>query len=74
VERLESWDCTPIPFPKLLKEQCDHFKPLYVLVESVFLQSAIVRACRQIHGMPAIRAVDPGGKTKLMRAVRLVPG
>ena len=55
--------------PRKLKEICDVFKPLYGLVEGAFLQSSIVRACRQLPGMSAIKSVDPGGKNKFLRAV-----
>ena len=55
--------------PRKLKELCDTFRPLYALVEGAFLQSHIVKECRKLPGMPAIRSVDPGGKNKFLRAV-----
>lgn len=55
--------------PKALKDVCDVFHPLYVIVEGAFLQSQIVRACRRIQGMPAIKSVTPEGKDKFARAI-----
>lgn len=52
-----------------LKLVCRDWKPEYVCIESGFLQSRFAREARKVPGMPAIREVDPGGKSKLARAL-----
>jgi predicted phage terminase large subunit-like protein len=55
-----------------LKRECARMRPEYVCIEGGFLQSAHVRAARKEWGMPAVREVDPGGKSKLVRATPAV--
>jgi predicted phage terminase large subunit-like protein len=53
--------------PKKLLAICKTWQPLYVVVEGGFLQSALVRVCRGLPGMPAIKEVR-SSKNKLARA------
>ncbi len=52
-----------------LRRVCGIWNPSFVAVETGFLQNALIRLGRKMDGMPAMREVDPGGKSKLVRAL-----
>lgn len=47
---------------------CELWRPLYVVFETGFLQSAYVREARGNLLVPTVQSVDPGGLSKLVRA------
>jgi predicted phage terminase large subunit-like protein len=55
-----------------LADVCLRWSPDFVVVETGFLQSAYVREARQTRGVPTVHAIDPGGKSKLVRATPAV--
>ena len=51
-----------------LAEVCGRWKPQYVGIEDAFAQSAYIRWARATPGIPTVMAMDPEGKSKLVRA------
>lgn len=51
-----------------LAEVCLRRRPLYVVIEEAFLQSAYIREAKRTRGIPTVRGMGPGGKSKLVRA------
>lgn len=51
-----------------LAELCQQWRPLYVILEDAFAQSAYIRQARGTLGIPAVRPMSPRGRSKLVRA------
>ena len=51
-----------------LQRVCLEMRPLYVVMEDAFAQSAYIRAARRTPGIPTVSPMDPGGQSKLVRA------
>lgn len=51
-----------------LADICDRWHPSFVVMEEVFMQSAYVRQARANPRIPTVHAINPGGKSKLVRA------
>lgn len=51
-----------------LQELCLRRRPMFVVMEDAFAQSAYIRQARQTPGIPTVHAISPGGQSKLVRA------
>jgi predicted phage terminase large subunit-like protein len=51
-----------------IAEVCKRHRPSYIAIEDCFAQSAYIRQARATPGVPTVRAIDPGGQSKLVRA------
>ncbi len=51
-----------------LADLCLRWRPDFVVIEVGFQQSAYVREAHRTFGIPTVQGIDPGGKSKLVRA------
>lgn len=58
--------------PTWLRDECQLWQPDYVGVETGFFQGQLIRAVEALPGTPPVRRLDPGGRSKLARAVPAV--
>lgn len=55
-----------------LQDVCLRRRPMWVVMESAFAQSAYVREARRTPGIPTVHPIDPGGQSKLVRATPMI--
>lgn len=55
-----------------LQDVCIRRRPMWVVMEAAFAQSAYVREARRTSGIPTVHPIDPGGQSKLVRATPMI--
>ncbi len=55
-----------------LADVCMRRRPMWVVIESAFAQSAYLREARRTSGIPTVHPIDPGGQSKLVRATPMI--